>query len=405
MANKQKEEEIKKDGQTEEVKEYDVAASDQNIDDLDKDLEQEKKRARKYRMKEIAKMMAIICIPVISCVAITITSFSNSYKSNYASQVITAKLKDSKMMMELVNDLQRERALAVFYLLYNNDTFLEMLKEVQQRVDNHLRGMVSESDYLGQVVGSEFNLVNELQEKGRTGMEPNKVLKFYMEINAKFIHKMVTRVEVPLGNPIWKTYSFVTMMLQGVETAAEKMLIGANYFLNCKISQEDLTAFVSSSDQSKSYQEVAFFFDKKLFEKYDSEASDLLSKIKKMSKSILVNSENCPKSKKEKMTNSFVWSNLCFRYNEVQRNLITTELARIFENDLSVEQETNREFIFNCILLTVISIGASVTLFYYASGIFKMTRNVIIYSLKMSKEKKKAETLLYQLLPQTVAGG
>lgn len=386
-----------------EIKKYNVKPK--YIDEIhDADLQKERDRASKYRLKVIVKMMILFIVPIIACVTITVASMSKSYHDNQVSQISIVKLKENKMMVDLVADLQRERALRIFYLLYNfNATFFSRLTDIQQKVYEHLSNMTRTNKYFSDLIENELDLVNKLKQS-RTDVNIRNILKVFRDINSNLIGEIVTSIRLPVDIPIWKYHTSLVMLLLAIETEGDKLLIGANYFLNCYITEEELTLFTSSSNAYHSYVEMAFTFDQSVKERHKKEADLVHERLEKMIKPILLNASACPTKKREKTDNSFVWTNLTFKHNEVNRKQVTSAMAYMIDEELAFEQETWKELTAYIVFLILMVIGSIVTLVWYAKCINKMTLNVNSYSLKMSREKKKAEKLLYQMLPQTVAG-
>ncbi|XP_061171688.1 uncharacterized protein LOC133181164 [Saccostrea echinata] len=366
------------------------------------------------KRKQLLKMLIIVLLPMGILVGMMGNVFISVVKNYYEATGIRTSLFFSVELGQMMRYLQRERDMSALYVgaigkdtkdyllrrYPDTDAALANMSQWPVRLANIRTEFQSKDKFLVYLNRHRY----QLDQQNRTSKQEMEFYTSVIEIFMSWLYEIVSESRT---GAVWKTLVAYQEIIVASEYIGRERGMGITYFARGGFeTKEDYLLFLEAQINSnitfqscKRYSELAY----QIYEDQLKTKATLLAPITNMR--LMIRSNKSAKRNPSLETANYWFENMTY-YQETVRET-QKKLAEKIDSQLSLREEEDLEVIISisCIFGVVMVICPLVIL-----GVFKLTVQIQSYSLSianrtkaLNKEKKRTDTLLYQMLPKSVA--
>ncbi|XP_077982400.1 uncharacterized protein LOC144437349 [Glandiceps talaboti] len=380
------------------------------------------------RFLQMFKMIVILTVPIVALVIQSSISVANTASTEFLTTTLKDAVNQNQLTAEVVDNLQKERGLSAMYLSSNKTTLTarERLQSLYPDTDAKIMAMPAWSP--GQLlIGEEnvdirtkFGLLNFIDiyrhvvQDEHTDMRFEQIIKYYTNINEALMVLAVTRLVNIQDGRLWPLLVAKISILTATDYIGISRALGSTYYAGCSLTQENRHWIIEGDSRGKMLMADAFRYQPSVKDMYYSLLNDeypLNETLNDMAQEIYLNKNPCEKYGRE---NSLLMADYWFQNTTLHINILTqlqTETRDMINKQLGeMVQNAKTEFVIYVTLLFAITIGSlslgvwySCNIYYLLQTLTTFGRTVSEQTRQLTKEKRKTDDLLYQMLPKSVA--
>ncbi|KAL4226442.1 hypothetical protein ACF0H5_014425 [Mactra antiquata] len=366
---------------------------------------------------QMIKMLAIILIPVSILVGLTGNSFGTTLNNYLYSTSIRSTLSFSLDMAYMIRSLQRERDGSALYLSSirpeTKGFLLQRYLDTDEAVQNLPEWPTSLSNTRSEFDSSETFLKTlnrhryELDTLKVTFHEELITYSDWIEVFIKWFYKSITEAR---AEKVWKAFVAYQELLVASEYLGRERAMGVIFYTLGEFpTREEYLYFVESQDTSNASFAAARQYSTIAKEIYDAKIKgnpeimrtiqNKRGEIRSRNSGAVINTVGSLKEAK------FWFENMTYFQDIIREAQVS--LALTIDGLLAARQKTDlTNIIIICIIFSAVLILCPVIIY----AVYNLTVEIQRCSLHiadrtkaLSKEKKRTDTLLYQMLPKEVA--
>ncbi|OWF45170.1 Guanylate cyclase receptor-type gcy-1 [Mizuhopecten yessoensis] len=363
--------------------------------------------SKKGQRCQMIKILFPTLIPIFVLTCITLVGVIESI-SDYATQnAIRQGVYTGLDIGEVVHQTQRERGVSVMYLSSNGDPLVrDVLLEIHQITDNAIAELKAwpTSTNLPAYFKSKLTYHERIQQYRdlvvNKSITSNRIIQLYSDLNAVIIEWIAQIANLAVSGQLWKSMvSYHLLLLAKDETGLERAL-GSSIYAIGTYSSSDLASYIEKKSTASMYTDLCMTYSTIVSSMLNDNYmyTQLHVDITEMRREIVENNMT--------VLSSLGWFANMTSYINILKDIQDT-LGSSILSALEMELKENNTA-YN------LSIGLMVgAVFLYPiilAVVFKLTYQIqqVAMSLKaqtslLSKERKRSETLLCEMLPASVA--
>lgn len=373
---------------------------------------------------QMAKMLIVVAVPIVALLSMSGLSLSQAVAVQRETKLAKVTIDNILQVDDLVTDLQVERGTTATFLSSNGDNqgaFDRMLKK-RELSDESLSNLWYPNDGLvirGKVLNTKQDFKGFLDdyrhsvENGTVNFVSN--IRFYTNITFALMDWAESIVHLPEKGKIWPMMISSTSMLRASDAIGIQRALGATFFTLCGFDTENQSWFTRLEGEAGALLNTSFTYSPASRVTYISDyiGTILQSEIDHQ-KGLMYDPayyNTCSKFPNElKFDNSLTWFRNLTTYIVMLKS-VRTELTKDLLKALNeVLADENSDVVTNALVMSLITVVCLFLSCWYTNSIHKMmlritgyAKSVAIKSLELASEKKRTETLLYQMMPKSVA--
>ncbi|XP_033095475.1 uncharacterized protein LOC117100036 [Anneissia japonica] len=367
--------------------------------------------------KQLVKMMTLILLPIFVLIALAISDLITTVRRSIDATETRRNVRLSQQVGSIIHSLQRERDMTALYissLLEENGperkTFLidtyPMTDEVLQTIDD----WPVEGTRAYQKFKNKQEMVNFLFKYRLTLDNRNttiyQVIHFYTDAIQIFIDWFNESVGKSGGQGVWETLVAYQLLIVGMEQIGIERTLGAVFFTQGGFQQTDYLWYMEKlqvgESNIKASQKYSSLVSSILDERVSQVKYDFQTTISKMRREISQNDMNRLPSWQD---GNWWFDNMTIyidTLHEIQSQMAVIILSRL---DEAMKADTASLSTGICIMVVVIIIG--IVIFKAVESLTSSIQDYTFILADQTKglktEKRRTDTLLYQMLPKSVA--
>ncbi|XP_071823674.1 uncharacterized protein [Apostichopus japonicus] len=378
--------------------------------------------------KDYAKILLLLAFPLLTIVVLScVTAIRTIQMVNIAEKTRNA-IEINSLTSSLVARLQVERGVSTGLLGSSGNTSLEpqikQLDNARNLTDGNLTLLKERSDFQFPeiVVGNETirslhelteRIIGHREEVDSRSVTPGDNIRFYTDINLGIINgyfQIATKLD---GGKLWSLIVARDLLLQATDLVGIARALGTQYYSSCQLTRESVEWFARVTAQGEQLLLIAFAYNTDLIKTYENNLKiknvDTAVLSDKQSE-ILKNENACSEVKPEERSSSLEeWFDIMSK--KIESIIVTRqELALTIVNDATRESKRAKWNTVICILALVATIVACLCSgAWYAKYSYNSLNQIAEFAKELSsktgelkKQKKRAQLLLLQILPETV---
>ncbi|KAH3819885.1 hypothetical protein DPMN_121629 [Dreissena polymorpha] len=366
---------------------------------------------------QMIKMLAIILVPVLILMGLTGNSFGSALSSYVSSRHIRSTLLFSLDMGILIRALQRERDASALYLSAIRPETKNFLLQRYQETDeatqtlpywpNTLSGTHSDFDSSESFIKLLNRHRYELDTLQVTFRDELNTYTAWIEVFIKWFYRAISEAR---AERVWKAFVAYQELLVAREYLGRERAMGLIFFALGKFpTREEYLYFVESQDTANTSFATARQYSEIARDVYDDTISDnpgIMSVIHGKRLEIRARYTGEDNNTTGSLAEATFWfENMTFFQDIV--NDAQTSLALRIDSLLKEQQTTDlTNIIVICVIFSAVLILCPVIVYAVYSLTVEIQRcsiHIADRTKALSKEKKRTDTLLYQMLPKQVA--
>ncbi|XP_050087432.1 uncharacterized protein LOC126572283 [Anopheles aquasalis] len=365
------------------------------------------------------QQMQMIILPFIPILALIVqTSYEMIEIVSYRKEVseIEAQVSMATGLGKVVTRLQQERSDVAFYIYTNgitlrrnlNDTFLETdlaLDNMSSLPDISIRTVQPNNGEVTWLNMSEFR--ETLQEfRANISSEDSKVqeiLRWYTTANAALLEHLTNQIKDANKSGVWRFLLSFKNLLRSIESLDISSVYGINYYGRGYLAQDSYIKFVQHDILGRDLLNGSLHFVPSLKDIYRNITRTMKSygNITQWSRTIYKNER-----RKENVTDArSYYESMAYYIDELRK--LQHELRVIIRSEVQkVLQSADNMETFGIAILVVVLIVSPIIIILVrnaAATIQLYAINLAHKAKELKREKRKSDSLLFQMLPPTVA--
>lgn len=347
-------------------------------------------------------MLTIVSVPLLGVTVFAGSMLYNRVQEHIALSSVRRQIESCKALGDLIHALQLERAHTIF-LHETRKNLSTMLNDDEYRQTNKELGKNQHWSLCGR--NDHYQSVDEFIEalnKHRhmlmnSQINISKYLAFYNGIVQNFLQTIVQHIQTLPERSMWNHLLAYKMILTAKENIGITITLGIKYFFEGRLNWKDYQTYVVHDALGADHYETF----KDYCEIENSENSCPNFEIEVYRSKILLNKEIV---RSEILADQYYVAMI--KHIACMRRLARELKERVLAESLEQLRQTDRQVIFAiCVFLVVI--GVSVVLVYLLHKLVLKLQlfamDISLKSLQLEQEKKKSDSLLFQMLPHQVA--
>ncbi|XP_033095477.1 uncharacterized protein LOC117100037 isoform X2 [Anneissia japonica] len=369
------------------------------------------------KKKLIVKMMILILLPIFALIALAISDLITTVSRSINATVTRRNVRLSQQVGSLIHSLQRERDMTALYissLLEENGperkTFLvdtyPMTDEVLQSLDDWpVKGTMAYKKFKNKQTFMSFLFKYRLtlDNQDTTIYE---VIHFYTDAIQIFIDWFNGSVGKSGGQGVWETLVAYQLLIVGMEQIGIERTLGAVFFTQGGFQQTDYLWYMEKlqvgESNIKSSKKYSSLVSSILNERVSQVKYDFQTTISKMRKEISRNDVNRLPSWQE---GTWWFDNMTLYIDTLHE--IQSRMAVIILSKLDEAVKTDTACLLTDISIMVVVVIIGIVIFKAVESLTSSIQDYTLILADITKglktEKKHTDTLLYQMLPKSVA--
>jgi len=359
-------------------------------------------------------MMHMLLLPFLPITALIVqNSTSLAYLLRYQRDVsaIGLKVDGATLLEKFITNMQRERAEVAFYIFTNGSQTLEMNLTTRFRhTDSTLDHMPwpdrfekGNEDMFKSKLRFQIRHEDFRQRIGQDEEDINSILYWYKFTDAVFLDHLSQDIKLTNSSAVWRYLIGYKNLLRAIENLGIAVVYGIRYYGQGNITEDNYIQFIKHDTLSSEYlnQSKNFVYQvREDFEKIKAEGSEYYT-WQSSRQQVLSHKNRNPDTQE-----AYQYYQATYRYTEDLREVLKNlrlRISAIVGNELSSADEQQALGIAVLVLVLIISpiIIVLVRNATFTIQVFSLNLAKKAHELKM--EKKKADKLLFQMLPPTVA--
>ncbi|XP_067659354.1 uncharacterized protein [Haliotis asinina] len=360
------------------------------------------------RRNNAALIMGVALMPVIVMIIQNLINVYNS--SSHVNKMIDLRgqILFSTETGAVVHFLQIERGTSALYLSSNGDPdVLQDLKKAREKSDGAITSLSqwpSSSIPHFKTLETFHNHIKAFREALSPGtIAVAEAVKFYTEINAVMINWVSQSVQKSTSGDVWRTLVSYHMLVLSKDEAGLERALGSTFFAKGGFSQTDLLNYMSRKILGASYLARC--------EEYDSLPKTILSKnysntelediIIQDRQRIQQNNQSTPSV--EAGTNWFGNMTSFINILKYIEDSLSSKIVLRFDQQIGELQEALTGMILVMVFAILLTPFVIFCIYRLTSRIQDYATTLREKTRDLDKERRRSQTLLYELLPVTVA--
>lgn len=389
------------------------------------------KHGGRENLKETIKLLLIVAIPLIFL--LTVTSVLLSSKSSLYTEFTAAQknVEESFIITPLLESLMEELRMTLVSIAdKNQENILKTkLEQAKLKTDESVKNVLANIHFFDDIslyvihlrdTVTLYNLSKVLSDhrkkvRAKTVTTEDNLF-FYANLTEGYFIDLFHVEVLPSVEEVWKIYmSLVSLVSWNTREQLHGAII-ASYFPTCNLSSEMVTRLMQEEGMIDVARAFIFTYYHKFESSYDKKIKTVkgFSYVKDINAQVLNQSYDAickAKSDQERTTEAVKYienHNHYIKFLEDMEKETIKDLVNFFSNS---KRDIDVQFIV-AILFSAMIFCFSITLaVWYTYHINKLmyrlhsfTKDLIFKTKSVKKEKKKAEDLLYSVMPQSIAG-
>ena len=381
--------------------------------------------SRHSHVGQMGKMLLIVALPVLALVSLSVVNLTRASQVRSGVSVAHRAITAFFQIDDVVTRLQVERGTTASYLSSggaNLDSYDRVIgyRRLTDDAISHL-ALWPENGF--RVINHVFNRKDDFQgylDRHRSIVKYNNLtfeenIAFYTDIDLSLLEWSNDMVELPDRGNMWPLLVAAAAMMRASDFIGIQRALGATFFTLCRFSHEHQLWFTRLEGSTQALLGMAFSYDAGSRQAYaDSYRGTNLQREIDAKRRTMHDAnyyDTCMNfTDDEKFFTSHAWFSNLTQYmvtvKEIRHSLAINIKGLL--DDVTGAQET--EVTIYSIVVAVVTTASLFLTFWYSANIHKMTSKITNYAKRISSksaelaaEKKRSETLLYQMLPRSVA--
>ncbi|XP_075237672.1 uncharacterized protein LOC142333932 [Lycorma delicatula] len=365
------------------------------------------------RRLQLFQMLILPFIPILALIFQTAVTLQNSLLYRQEIVDIDAQVTAATDLGKFVTQMQLERSEVAFYIFTNGNTLRSNLTQRFNVTNLALSKMTTWPRFVlphhngSQTVFFDKEAFKESLEDFREKISSEEstvveVLHWYTSVNAVMLEHLTNQIkETDIG--VWKYLIAFKNLLRSIENTGISMVYGINYFARGHLQHSIYTSFVKHDAISQDLLNSTFNYVPQLKSLYHkmSETSPQHHKIHKLREQIIHNER-----RRHNDDDSIRYYDLMASYVEDLR-ILQKSVRSYIRDDVNnnLQDANNKEAVGVAILVLVLLVAPIIIIFVRnaVATIQMYAAHLAEKASELHREKLRSDTLLYQMLPPSVA--
>lgn len=372
------------------------------------------------------RMFLVLIIPISAMLLLSSVPLNRASKILASTSLAIDSIEESFKFKRLIQLLQQERGMSTSYLSATNmssDIILNKFEVLRKQTDRNARSLKWP---LGGILiaGYSWTLTDILTSLSvqRVRVQNRTVtilsnLDYYTKLTTSLMKYITQSVITPNDRKVQRLFLANSALFSWTDDEGIKRALGTTFFRNCGWSSNDLeNYYMSLHGRTSAFFDTASYYDENIENEYSilKQMVGGLCNFIDMSNNYQLFKDyelSCPfmtPMEKENKTSEWFYNmtlhiDMIFDIREKTNQEIKTKLKSLYTN---AEVEFS---LFLSILIVVFTISGFLCTWYMyciatlTSNLSKYARKLKVKSEELTKEKKKTDNLLYQMLPRKIA--
>ena len=371
------------------------------------------------------KMMMVLAVPISAVIALSGVAFNSALTNRNIVESAASALNDYFSIDTVVSGLQLERGTSVWMVSLGktNANVFERLVQVRAATDFVLEAAklwpeimtLNGTNVTSKVAFVSFLHAYRTQVNNMELEELDGIIQTYTETTKTLIQWSQTLVVVPEGSRLWPPLTTSKTLLQASDSIGIQRALGLAFFSTCNVTLTHYAWFMTLEGSATAYLDLALSQASDASQAYSSlyegtllQGNIILQKelIGEMSQGhdLCVNSSDL----------LFARSNQWYTSMSTYMNLVSSIRENVIQNirtmikdyvDVAVRQLTGYSLVI-CLVVIIclcLSLWYGTQLHLMLSKMTTFAQSIQLKSTQLSMERRRADDLLYQMLPKVVA--
>nr|QNG40935.1 NIT domain GCY 4 [Placozoa sp. H4] len=356
------------------------------------------------RRLQILKMLLLVCIPCIVLIVQASFSFSTELTRKYSTQTIRKNINFSLTYASLVDRLQYEVGLTIYYIGSNySDPIYQQLRMARLSTDIEVNEIAWPKNVTinGYTSHSEFLIQLKLkrQRVDNQSSSMNDQIEFYSKSNEIFLTWLSTTVQNANNSNLWKILVGYQMLSYGKEEKSLERASGILYYFRGYLNASEHLYFIEKTSKGRTYLNISKQYSQTIRQRFNT--TDEINDLQTQQQLILFN---------EKITiiddsKASLWFfNMSNYINALY--IIQAQVGHQIINDATIiNQAADVDLALSAFLLVVVLFTCPILVYL----ISRLTTNMQLFAKQLADktgeleyERKRTDDLLHQMLPPPV---
>ncbi|BFZ23584.1 hypothetical protein BsWGS_26623 [Bradybaena similaris] len=377
---------------------------------------------------QMARMLLLTILPTLALVIISSTDLSNKARKGNAAREIASIIKLSMRVGELIHTIQVERGYTALHIISTNDPTKSQLgretrllaKDSFDRTDDKIKALKTWPLEESNGKFRDFKEFKRLLEEYRNSLlfSPDQQrtvrqeMAFYLEIIDELIKWLYRAIQFTQEGDEWRQLVAYQLLITSKNDIGIERTLGSVFYLTGHFAHEDLLWFLGSQSRGEGNFLACQLFSPLLERRYKEKMAVDGTKSKNMTDYIRLMRDEIARNEDANQSTTFAFEKSTWWFDnmtlflnllfEIQTEMATEILMSLDQSVHMVSEEISLSITLVCVfvlLSPVIIISVRVLLM----DIQKYAISLANQTHELNKERKRAESLLYQMLPQQVA--
>lgn len=361
------------------------------------------------RRNQLIKLIVLILIPCIGLFIQSAFTVVASIQSIHDADNIEEIVKFSIGCSELVHSLQIERGISVLYVSSNfSDQVLEQLLRIRAATDTtypvfpcfFVNNQTSSFDHIAEV--RKYLALNrqEISDQLRTA---NEVIAFYTDMIVVITNQIRQRIQQFKHIELWKSLVSFQLLIAAQENTGVERAIGSTYFTQTSLDPDTHARYIQKNTRSETFLNTSFTYSVIAYNYYKTNISKsaLAKTISEQRNKILQNIQHQPS-----VEAGTIWFNNMTSYISGLYAVSTKVTNNIITRSEKWKATAHRKLTLVVLLLAIICFVCPLLLFLLyrlMSNMQDLAKDLSQRTDQLNQERQRADNLLYQMMPPTVA--
>lgn len=366
------------------------------------------KRGRKVQM---IRVLFVIFVPIVGIAVYAASHMYNAVQVEIDLSKVKDHLGDSHSVGQLIHAIQIERTESVLFLASNGKY---ITKEKLESFFSETNVKINEIDYWPEKTKKDPRFDSKIHFRVHLDTERDLVLNnltsvadsiiFYLHANSVFIDVLVDAMSETKHALLWRPMLANKLIVRAKEGYGLVAAIGIEYYMMCHLPESERESFIYNIALAEDHLNTAMFYASFLQKPYEDETSkvkDLDSALKDGKRDVIdADRKRCS------LTKGMAFFQNMAEFLQILYHLeVLTEehIAEIIEEDMFIATE---EVVFSVLVFVVVAVISPILVIIVqrmTSAVAMFAESVNTKSHELAIEKRRANKLLFTMLPKEVA--